>query len=179
MERKAWLHWCIAYTPYKYYGEEAFFYGGSGRKDSRTAKLQELSERFGKQTSGNGRSGKGSAGSGGISWIDEDYEESVKAYDNIIRDSVTIGISYSDLMDMDIKRFNRCVDGYIAKREISMNDTKTVEHIIAGKIAEAVWGDKHFKKPIKEIKLDRVEEEDLKEKSKRKVMETLKRKGLI
>lgn len=111
--------------------------------------------------------------------MNKDYEEARKAYDRIIKDSVTIGISYSDLLDMDIRKFNRCVDGFIERREIQMNDSKTVEHMVAGKIAAAIWGDKSFKKPLKEIKLNKLEEETLEEKSKRKVVETLRKKGVI
>lgn len=58
-----------------------------------------------------------------------------------------------------------------------MNDDIAVQHIIAGKIAEAVWGSSSFKKPIKPIKL--LEENDTIASRNAKVSEFLKRKGLI
>lgn len=87
----------------------------------------------------------------------------------------TVGISYSDWLEMDIREFNQYIDGFITRREIKMNDDKDVGHLVAGKIAAAVWGDKSFKKPIKEIKL---REDNSIESRNRRVLETLKRKGV-
>lgn len=36
---------------------------------------------------------------------------------------------------------------------MNLNDMAMVGHIIAGKTAQAVWGDKHFKQPIQQIKV--------------------------
>lgn len=58
-----------------------------------------------------------------------------------------------------------------------MNDEKNVGHLVAGKIASAVWGNKDYKKPIKEIRLK--EEKDTTESRNAKVLKTLKAKGLI
>ena len=79
---------------------------------------------------------------------------------------------------MDIRKFNNYVDGFVTRREIKMNDSKDVGHAIAAKIAQAVWGDKQFTKPIKEFKLHS-EEEDVAESRNRRVYETLKAKGVI
>lgn len=81
------------------------------------------------------------------------------------------------MLDLDIRKFNGYVEGYISRREISMNDAKNVGHLVAGKIASAVWGSKDFKKPIKEIKIK--EEKDTAESRNARVLRTLKAKGLI
>lgn len=78
---------------------------------------------------------------------------------------------------MDIRIFNSFVDGYTLRREASLNDTLRAGHIIAGKISEAVWGSKDFKKPIKEIEL--LQEEDDFEARNRKVLQCLRAKGVI
>lgn len=79
---------------------------------------------------------------------------------------------------MDIRKFNNYVDGFISRREIAMNDEKDVGHVVASKIAQAVWGDKEFKKPIKEFRLTS-EDKNTAESRNRRVYETLKAKGLI
>lgn len=71
---------------------------------------------------------------------------------------------------------NLCIEGSVYKREQELNDRKDIGHIIAGKIAQAVWGSKDFKKPIDEIILH---EETLEDISRRKVLNTLKNKGLM
>ena len=53
-----------------------------------------------------------------------------------------------------------------------MNDIQSVGHLIAGKIAQAVWGNKEFSKPMKQIHLKEESRND-------KVMRTLKAKGLM
>jgi hypothetical protein len=78
---------------------------------------------------------------------------------------------------MDIRVFNNLVDGYVLRRQTMMNDQLRIEHLAAGKIAEAVWGSKSFKKPFKDIKL--IEEEDTNTSRNKKVFNTLKAKGLI
>lgn len=80
---------------------------------------------------------------------------------------------------MDIRKFNNYVDGFISRREIKMNDEKDVGHVVASKIAQAVWGDKEFKKPIKEFKLTSDDEDNTAESRNRRVYETLRAKGLI
>lgn len=52
-----------------------------------------------------------------------------------------------------------------------------VAHIQAKKIAQAVWGSRDFKKPIDEVKL--LKEESTEETRRKKVIATLKRKGVI
>lgn len=69
------------------------------------------------------------------------------------------------------------VDGYIKRRETYMNDIAIVGHVIAGKIAAAVWSDKSYKKPIPSFKL--LEDKNIVETRNRKVFNTLKSKGLI
>lgn len=78
---------------------------------------------------------------------------------------------------MDIRVFNSYVDGYILRRQTSMNDKLRIEHLVAGKISEAVWGSKSYKKPFKEIKL--LDEDDVNTSRNKRVYNTLKAKGLI
>ena len=59
-----------------------------------------------------------------------------------------MGITYSELLDLDIRKFNCLVDGFSKRRETNMNDQLIIGHRIAGKIAQAVWGSKEFRKPI-------------------------------
>lgn len=92
--------------------------------------------------------------------------------DNIQSSCIYIGISYTDLLDRDIRYYNNCVTGYLIKREDSMNDVARVGHILAGKIAQAVWGDSQFSTPISDIRLRPKTRQE-------KILETLKRKGLI
>ena len=80
-------------------------------------------------------------------------------------------------MDIDVRVFNNLVDGYILKRQTIMNDQLRIGHLISGKIAQAVWGSKEYKKPFKDIKL--LEEDDTNTSRNKKVFDTLKAKGLI
>ena len=88
-----------------------------------------------------------------------------------------MGIAYNDLLDLDIRKFNCLADGYISRREARINDDLMVGHIIAGKIAAAVWNDRSYKKPIKQIKLR--EEKNTTESRNERVFRTLKAKGII
>lgn len=88
-----------------------------------------------------------------------------------------MGITYSELLDLDIRKFNCLVDGYQKRRETNMNDQLAVGHRIAGKIAQAVWGSKGFSKPIKQF--DFTQEENTVASRNEKVFRTLKAKGLI
>lgn len=78
---------------------------------------------------------------------------------------------------MDIRRFNSCVDGYTLRREVQINDDLHNGHIIAGKIAEAVWGSRDFRRPIKDVKLY-VDEETVESRNS-KVLQTLIAKGVV
>lgn len=78
---------------------------------------------------------------------------------------------------MDIRVFNSYVDGYILRRQTVMNDKLRIEHLVAGKISEAVWGSKSYKKPFKEVKL--LDEDDVNTSRNKRVYNTLKAKGLI
>lgn len=69
------------------------------------------------------------------------------------------------------------MDGYIKQREDRLNDSAKVGHVVAGKIAAAVWGDKSYRKPIKEFKL--LEEKNTVESRNQRVLATLKLKGVI
>lgn len=69
------------------------------------------------------------------------------------------------------------MDGYIKQREDYLNDSAKVGHVVAGKIAAAVWGDKSYKRPIKEFKL--LEEKNTVESRNQRVLATLKLKGVI
>lgn len=56
-----------------------------------------------------------------------------------------------------------------------MNDSLLVQHVAAGKIAAAVWGDHSYSKPIKPIKLTSNNTESQRD----RVIRTLKLKGVI
>ena len=89
-----------------------------------------------------------------------------------------MGIDYNMMLDRDIRYYTNCVNGYISRREVEMTDAQTVGHIVAGKIAQAVWGDKEFIKALKPIKLRDDPSEKIKSRNE-KVMRTLKAKGVI
>lgn len=91
--------------------------------------------------------------------------------------AASINVPYSELLDLDIRKFNCLVEGNLHKRETEMNDMKLVGHLVAGKIAAAVWGDSSYKRPIKEIKL--TEEKNTAASRNARVLKTLKAKGLI
>lgn len=78
---------------------------------------------------------------------------------------------------MDIRQFNLYVEGYTLRRQQYINDMLQINHLSAGKIAEAVWGSREFKKPFKEIELLR-EDSDA-DAINKKVYGFLKRKGII
>lgn len=85
-------------------------------------------------------------------------------------------MSLETLLDIDIRMFNACVDGYLRRRETQINDDLLVGHIIAGKTSAAVWGDKSFKTPIEPIRLI---PETIEEKAERIMLQGLKEQGLI
>ena len=64
-----------------------------------------------------------------------------------------MGLSYSDLLKMDIRQFNNYIEGFVDRRELAMNDEQSLIKISAMQIAMAVWGNKKFNKPLKQIKL--------------------------
>lgn len=64
-----------------------------------------------------------------------------------------MGLSYSDFLKMDIRQYNNYVEGYVDRREINLNDNQSLIKTQASQIALAVWGNKKFNKPLKEIKL--------------------------
>ena len=78
---------------------------------------------------------------------------------------------------MDIRKFNCMVDGYLLRREESMNDMQLIGHRIAGKIAQAVWGSRDFQKALDEIEL--VKKEETAESRNRKVLNALIAKGIV
>ena len=73
--------------------------------------------------------------------------------DKVQESCTMMGINYDTLLDRDIRYYNNCVNGFIGKREVYMNDMQSVGHLIAGKIAQAVWGNKEFNKPMEQIHL--------------------------
>lgn len=88
-----------------------------------------------------------------------------------------MGITYSELLDLDIRKFNCLVDGFQKRRETNMNDQLQIGHRVAAKIAQAVWGNKKFKEPIKEFEFTK--ENDVNASRNAQVFRTLKSKGLI
>jgi len=83
-----------------------------------------------------------------------------------------LNINYDSLLDKDIRYYNNCIRGWLKKREFIMNDNAHIGHMLAGKIAQAVWGNKDFSKPIDKVRLT-------KQSRKEKILETLRNKGLI
>lgn len=174
MERRVWIYWNFAPSYHKCDGDKTFFYGYSRPSSDKSSKLKELAERFGTKPNQRGLRGEGETGTGS----EYNYlEESRQQFDKTILTAGEIGIQYNELLDLDIRKFNSYVDGYIKRRETRINDDLLVGHLIAGKISQAVWGSKSFKKPIKEVKL--LEEKDEVVASNEKVFKTLKAKGLI
>ena len=92
--------------------------------------------------------------------------------DNVQESCSMMQIDYNTLLDHDIRYYINCVNGFIRRREISMNDAQTVGHRVAGKTSQAVWNSKDFGKPLDIIRLKEESRND-------KVMRTLKAKGLI
>lgn len=77
---------------------------------------------------------------------------------------------------MDIREYNNYIEGFIIRREMKINDLQNIGHKVAGKTAQAIWGDKSFKRTIPDVKLR--EEDDSVESRNRKVLEALKKKGI-
>lgn len=98
-------------------------------------------------------------------------------FDKTLRTAGEIGIPFNDLLDMDIRQFNSYVDGYTLRRETKINDELFAGQAIASKIAQAVWKDKQFKKPLEPVKL--LEDDNAIARRNAKVFRTLKAKGLI
>lgn len=69
-----------------------------------------------------------------------------------------MGLRYDDLLDKDLRFYINCLNGFIKKREYLMNDMQSIGHRIAGKIAQAVWGDKKFTNELDIIELNKVGE---------------------
>lgn len=80
---------------------------------------------------------------------------------------------------MDIRLFNACVNGYNKRRELAINDSLQAGHIVAGKTAAAVWGNRSFKQPIKPVKLAKEDADDAEETLIRKKIAFWKSKGII
>lgn len=66
------------------------------------------------------------------------------------------------------------VEGYILRRQTEINDSLMVNHLTAGKIAEAVWGSRAYSKPFKDVAL--IKDEDY---YRNKAIEMLKSKGVL
>lgn len=160
-------------TDYTYNGGETFFYGYGGSSSSESSKLKKLSDRFGKESSNGGLRGKDKTGSG-IKL--NDLSASFKQLDKTLRVASEVGISYSEMLDLDIRKFNMYVEGYVLRRQQHINDTLMINHLTAGKIAEAVWGSRNYKKPFKTIELLK---DSSVEAANREVIEFLKKKGVL
>lgn len=86
-------------------------------------------------------------------------------FDNVIRTARKIGISYSDLMEMDIRKFNQSVEGYIDAREEQLNDSAIIAHREALKIVQGIFGSKNFSDTIADFRLrPKTDEEIMQEK---------------
>lgn len=69
-----------------------------------------------------------------------------------------MGLRYDDLLDRDLRFYINCLNGFIKKREYLMNDMQSIGHRIAGKIAQAVWGDKKFTNELDIIEFNKIGE---------------------
>ena len=145
-----------------------FFMGTQDVKNPGTPSLKELAKDIVNEQHSGGYADKDSTITGDA--ILKDLEGSREELDKV-QESCAMGIDYNTLLDRDIRYYNNCVNGFVSKREVYMNDMQQVGHLIAGKIAQAVWGNKEFK-PMKQIRLKEESRND-------KVMRTLKAKGLI
>lgn len=64
-----------------------------------------------------------------------------------------VGVDYNTILDHDLRFYQSLITGFMRKREYAINDSLQVGHIIAEKIAQAVWGDRNFTKPIKAVQI--------------------------
>lgn len=170
MERGVWVYRCLTNTTCERDGEETFFYGYTGRKNPGIPSIKELAKRYSSQQHSGGYADKDSSITGDA--ILADLECSREELDKVQESCVMMGIDYNTLLDKDIRYYNNCVNGFISKREVYMNDLQTVGHLVAGKIAQAVWSSKEYSKPMEPIRLNGDNRND-------KVIQTLKAKGLI
>lgn len=108
--------------------------------------------------------------------MDTIYKNSIDSWHSTIKKASELGISWSDLLDMNIVVFNCYIDGYIKRQETELNNLQMLGHRLAGKISQAVWGSKDYSKPMDIILLH---EETLEERSLRLVNQTLRDKGII
>ena len=64
-----------------------------------------------------------------------------------------VGVDYNTILDHDLRFYQSLITGFMRKREYAINDSLQVGHIIAKKIAQAVWGDRNFTEPIKPVRI--------------------------
>lgn len=64
-----------------------------------------------------------------------------------------MGVDYNTILDHDLRFYQSLITGFMRKREYSINDSLQAGHIIAEKIAQAVWGDRNFTKLIKPVRI--------------------------
>lgn len=102
--------------------------------------------------------------------------EAREQFDKTLRTASEIGVSFDSLLDMDIRQFNKYVDGYILRRETRINDDLLINHLSIDKLLQGINGSKQFRQPIKQVKLF---EEDSISNRNAKLYRTLKAKGLI
>ena len=139
MGRKVWLDWSTTHTIDRHYAKETFFYGGPGGYDS---------EQAGRGTDTDSREKMSER-----ERIELDLDITLHQIDDLIESASMIGISYSDLQDMDYRVYKYYSNGYISKTEDIINNVYGITKPIAAKMAQAVWGSKDFNKDIKEVKL--------------------------
>ena len=64
-----------------------------------------------------------------------------------------VGVDYTTILNNDLRFYQALITGFMRKREYTINDSLQVGHSIAEKIAQAVWGDRNFVKPIKPVRI--------------------------
>lgn len=74
-------------------------------------------------------------------------------FSKLIEQASLSGLSFNDFINMHPYEYKAYTNGYIQKRENSINDSLFINHISAAKLAQAVWGSKDYKKTTKNIKL--------------------------
>ncbi len=87
-----------------------------------------------------------------------------------------MGIDWEVMLDNDVRFFNNCVNGYIARREVYINDLQLLIKPLAAKINQSLFNSREFNKPLKPIKLKDGSSEESREE---KVLKTLMEKGII
>jgi len=155
MARELWIYRSSSDYACRCYGEKAFFYRKVGRRPLELPARGRYADRLDKDIDG-GNFGQQSTSNRGIdilNAIKEDLEISREEIDRVREVAGLVGVDYNTILNNDLRFYQSLIRGYMRRREYAINDSLQVGHVIAEKIAMAVWGDKNFLKPIKHIEI--------------------------